>query len=85
MTLRFFPRECKHDFCFAGLLTYSGLLCLPTPQTIEAVAQEVVKQTHYWSLQQRDCPGLSPDSLFIRALALESHAEQNWGKDKGFF
>ena len=54
-------------------------------QTIEAVAKEVVKQTHYWSLQQRDCPGLSPDSLFIRALALESHAEQNWGKDKGFF
>ena len=29
MILLFFPREYKHDFCFAGLLTYSVCFAFP--------------------------------------------------------
>jgi hypothetical protein len=32
MVLPSFPRGCKHDFCFAGLLTYSSRFRLPTRQ-----------------------------------------------------
>ncbi len=32
MVLPSFPRGCKHDFRFAGLLTYSGRFRLPTRQ-----------------------------------------------------
>lgn len=34
MTLPFFPREYKHDFCFAGLLTYSVYFAFPPSKTI---------------------------------------------------
>lgn len=39
-----------------------------------------------WSLQQRDCSGLAPDSLFIRHLAFSGggNPEQNVAKIVGF-
>ena len=39
MALPPFPRGCKHDFRFAGLLTYSGRFRLPTRQRFPGSAR----------------------------------------------
>ena len=48
--------------CFAGLLTRSR--CIAFPSFLKDSGTSMIHRT--WNSQQRDCSGLSPDSLFIR-------------------
>ncbi len=70
-----FPRERKHELRFAGLLTYSSITqpsrfpeCAFRKQWLVADGANLLR-----SSQQRDCPGFSPDSLFIRGFAVWKH------------
>ena len=59
----------------AGLLTYSPLGTFPICSVISGMS---FFQQVEWSLQQRDCSGLSPDSLFIRVS--EQTPEHHFGR-----
>lgn len=60
------PRSEMPQFEQAGFLTYSRIKNLPDLVMDLRQWYESFFWYAFWKLQQRDCPGFPPDSLFIR-------------------
>ncbi len=58
------PRSGKPQFAQAGFLTYSRAKRAFPSRAVRGSGMGMPFGA-FWKLQQRDCPGLSPDSLFI--------------------
>ena len=84
MVLPPFPRGCKHDFRFAGLLTYSGRFRLPTRQRFPGSGKRGWKRL-FRELTAAGLSGTFTRFPFHPQVRFGTWSEQNCDKDRDSF
>ena len=84
MVLPPFPRGCKHDFRFAGLLTYSGRFRLPTRQRFSGSGKRGWKRL-FGELTAAGLSGTFTRFPFHPQIRVGTWSEQNCRKDMNYF